>query len=251
MTNADRQTAPRAATSSPANGRDQTRQRVIGAASELLATEGRDGVTTRGVAARAGVRAPAIYALFGDKDGLLAAVAEHGYAAFVTGKIATEHHEDPIEDLRAGWDLAVDFGITNPELYTLIHNEASPGRMIDVLRTASEILLARIRRVAAAGRLRVDENLAAAILQASARGTVLTWLSLTEQQRPEGLVLAMREAMITAVTTETSVLRQPGRGGAARSLRATLPGQSALSANEERLLGDWLDRIEDHDSVVE
>ncbi|WP_338419811.1 TetR family transcriptional regulator [Streptomyces klenkii] len=33
-------------------------------------------MTTRAVAAAAGVQAPAIYRLFGDKDGLLEAVAE-------------------------------------------------------------------------------------------------------------------------------------------------------------------------------
>ncbi|HLR84941.1 MAG TPA: helix-turn-helix domain-containing protein, partial [Nocardioidaceae bacterium] len=47
-------------------GRDQTRQRVIEAAIELLARDGRDAVTTRAVADAAGVQAPAIYRLFGD-----------------------------------------------------------------------------------------------------------------------------------------------------------------------------------------
>jgi AcrR family transcriptional regulator len=31
----------------------------------------------------AGVQPPAIYRFFGDKDGLLEAVAEHGYATFI------------------------------------------------------------------------------------------------------------------------------------------------------------------------
>ncbi|NED93539.1 helix-turn-helix transcriptional regulator, partial [Streptomyces sp. SID11233] len=44
------------------------RERIVAAATELLEESGREAVTTRAVAARAGVQAPAIYRLFGDKD---------------------------------------------------------------------------------------------------------------------------------------------------------------------------------------
>ncbi len=70
---------------SPA-GREQTRQRVIDAAIDLLTSGGRDAVTTRAVADAAGLQPPAIYRLFGDKEGLLDAVAEYGFASFVAGK---------------------------------------------------------------------------------------------------------------------------------------------------------------------
>ncbi|MFD4527271.1 TetR family transcriptional regulator [Streptomyces sp. NPDC058470] len=100
-------------------GREQARQRVIEAAADLLAREGRDAVTTRAVAVAAGMQAPAIYRLFGDKDGLLEAVAEHGFAAFLATKNVEARPQDPIEDLRAGWDLAVEFGLANPAPYTL------------------------------------------------------------------------------------------------------------------------------------
>ena len=62
---------------------EQPRQRVIEAAIDLLARGGRDAVTTRAVAVAAGLQPPAIYRLFGDKDGLLEAVAEHGFATFL------------------------------------------------------------------------------------------------------------------------------------------------------------------------
>ena len=45
-------------------------------------------MTTRGVAEAAGVQAPAIYRFFGDKDGLLEAVAEHVMATYVSAKAA-------------------------------------------------------------------------------------------------------------------------------------------------------------------
>ena len=47
-------------------------------------------VTTRAVADAAGVQAPTLYRLFGDKDGLMEAVAEHVMAAFVHAKAERE-----------------------------------------------------------------------------------------------------------------------------------------------------------------
>ena len=52
------------------------RNRVVAAAVALLARGGREALTTRAVAAAAGVQAPTIYRLFGDKQGLVDAVAE-------------------------------------------------------------------------------------------------------------------------------------------------------------------------------
>ena len=69
-------------------GREVSRQRIIEAAADLLAHEGREALTTRAVAAAAGVQPPTIYRLFGDKDGLLDAVIEHGYATFLAAKHA-------------------------------------------------------------------------------------------------------------------------------------------------------------------
>jgi AcrR family transcriptional regulator len=61
--------------------RADVRSRIIDVAARLLPDEGPTAVTTRGVAEQAGVQAPMIYRLFGDKDGLLEAVAEHMMAA--------------------------------------------------------------------------------------------------------------------------------------------------------------------------
>src|SRR3954454_11195906 len=92
-----------------ATAREQTRRRVVDAAIDLLTRGGRDAVTTRAVADAAGLQPPALYRLFGDKDGLLDAVAEHGFAAFLASKHVDPDPRDPIEDLRAGWDVAVEF----------------------------------------------------------------------------------------------------------------------------------------------
>ncbi|MBV6702070.1 TetR/AcrR family transcriptional regulator [Kitasatospora aureofaciens] len=225
-----------------AAGREQTRQRVIEAAIGLLEREGRDAVTTRAVAVAAGVQAPAIYRLFGDKNGLLEAVAEYGFAAFLAAKHVDPDPQDPVEDLKAGWDLAVEFGLANPALYTLMYSE--PGNATSAAFTAGmEILMGRIRRLAAGGWLRVDEQLAATLIHATARGAVLTWLSLPEDERNPALLTALRTAMVTAVTNQQPAVRDAGPAGAARALRAALPEQTTLSSAEQHLLREWLDRL--------
>ena len=64
-----------------------TRERIVEAAAQLLATGGREAVSTRAVSAAAGVQAPTIYRLFGDKQGLLDAVASRGFADYLRTKI--------------------------------------------------------------------------------------------------------------------------------------------------------------------
>jgi AcrR family transcriptional regulator len=168
-------------------GRARIRQRVVEAAASLLAEGGSDAVTTRAVATAAGVQPPAIYRFFGDKDGLLEAVAEHGYATFMANKQAQPPLDDPVGDLRAGWDLAVEFGLTNPALYALMYGERRRGTTSPAFEAGMQILLGRIRRLAETGWLRVDESLAAALIHATARGAVLTWLSLPEERRDPAL----------------------------------------------------------------
>ncbi|MEU9518170.1 TetR/AcrR family transcriptional regulator [Streptomyces sp. NPDC048224] len=221
---------------------DQTRQRVIEAAIGLLTRGGRDAVTTRAVAEAAGLQPPAIYRLFGDKDGLLDAVAEYGFAAFLATKHVDPDPPDLIEDLRGGWDLAVEFGLANPALFTLMYTE--PAREESAaFKAGSEVLMGRMRRLAAGGLLRVDEELAAQVVHATARGAVLTWLSLPEQRRDPALFTTLRESMVAAVTHEQPAVRDAGPAGAARALRAALPGQAVLSEAEQRLLNEWLKRL--------
>ncbi|WAP56804.1 TetR/AcrR family transcriptional regulator [Streptomyces sp. S465] len=230
------------ASDTSATGREQTRRRIIEAAVGLLERGGRDAVTTRAVAEAAGLQPPAIYRLFGDKDGLLEAVAEHGFATFLAAKHVDPDPRDPIEDLKAGWDLAVEFGLANPALYALMYS--GPARPASAaFELGMEILMGRVRRLAVGGWLRVDEELAAQIIHATARGAVLTWLSQPEDRRDPALLTTLREAMVAAVTNREPAVRDAGPAGAARTLRATLPEQTSLSGAEQRLLREWLDRL--------
>jgi len=222
--------------------REETRRRVVAAAADLLARYGRDAVTTRSVADAAGVQAPAIYRLFGDKDGLLEAVALDGFARFMAAKHADPDPADPIEALRAGWDLAVEFGVANPALYALMYGE--PTKAVSAAAQAGlDALAQRVHGLAGAGWLRLDEDVAVQVIHATARGAVLTWLAVPEASRKPALLTALREAMIAAVTYREPAVPERGPAPAARALRAALPDQTTLTDGERQLLTEWLDRL--------
>ncbi|MEV4600356.1 TetR/AcrR family transcriptional regulator [Amycolatopsis sp. NPDC049253] len=223
------------------------RHRIVEATVELLESGGPDAVSTRAVAAAAGMQPPAIYRLFGDKEGLLEAVAEHGYAQFLESKRAQldPDPQDAVEDLRRGWDLVVEFGISRPELFAVMSR--ATGRGVDIAHRAGlEILHGRVRRLAAGGWLRVDEELAAQIIQATGRGAVTTWHSTPAERRNPALLSILREAMIAAITRAepTVPAAETGPAAAARALRAALPDEAdVLSDAEQHLLREWLTRL--------
>ncbi|SNT32733.1 hypothetical protein SAMN05216276_103482 [Streptosporangium subroseum] len=99
--------------------------------------------------------------------------------------------------------------------------------------------MSHIRRLAVGGWLRVDEELAVTLIHATARGAVLTWLTLPEDRRDPALLTALRESMVAAVTSQVPAVQDSGPAGAARALRAALPEQTTLSGAERHLLTEW------------
>jgi AcrR family transcriptional regulator len=219
------------------------RERILAATAKLLAEGGREAVSTRAVGAAAGVQAPTIYRIFTDKQGLLDAVAAEGFTAYLHGKTALEPTGDPVDDLRAGWDLHVGFGLANPALYLLMYGEPRPGPPPPAAVAGAEVLAAHVRRIAEAGRLRVSEERAAQLIHATGCGTVITQMAMPADRRDPELPVAAREAVIAAITTDAPAPAPPGPVGAAVALRAVLPHTSALTDRERGLLTEWLDRI--------
>ncbi|WP_410784728.1 TetR/AcrR family transcriptional regulator [Kribbella sp. C-35] len=231
-------------------GRDRMRAHIVEVAAELLASGGRDAVSTRAVAAAAGTQAPTIYRLFGDKDGLLAAVLEYGFATYLADKPPLDPTADPITDLRAGWDLHIGFGLANPALFLLMYADTQPGRRPAAAEAGLAILRTRIRNIAAAGRLRVDEDLAAELVQAAGSGAVLALLAVPEDRRDPRLADTMFDALITAIATDPADgraraggMRSGGVVTAANALRARLAELEMLTDGERQVLGEWLARI--------
>jgi len=219
------------------------RERILAATAKLLDEGGREAVSTRAVGAAAGVQAPTIYRLFGDKQGLLDAVAAEGFAAYLNSKTGLEPTADPVRDLRAGWDLHVGFGLANPALYLLMYGEPRPGAAPPAAVAGAEILAAHIHRIAEAGRLRVSEERAASLVHAAGCGTTITLIATAPERRDPELSAMAREAVIAAITTDAPALASPGPVGAAVALRAVLPQTTALTVREQGLMREWLDRI--------
>lgn len=227
-------------------GRADMRAKIVDVAARLLRESGPVAVTTRGVAEGAGVQAPAIYRLFGDKDGLLDAVAEHVMASYVSAKAATTEAEsaaglDPLDDLRAGWENQIEFGVTNPTLFRLL---SDPDRVVSspAAEAGRRVLEARVHRLAAVGCLRVGERRAVDLIQAAGIGAIQMVLSTPSEQRDPGLAPAMFEAVLGQILTDAPRPADTGPTATAVAFRAVAPAMDALTEREQSLLIEWLDR---------
>ena len=218
-----------------------TRTRIIAAAAKLIDSGGADAATTRAVANAASVQAPTIYRLFGDKGGLLDAVAEQKLADYVAGKVASQSNADPVDALRQAWDTHIAFGLANPAIFALI-STAQPGRISPATQAGLVVLRERVRRVARTGRLRVSEELAVGMIHAMGTGTVLALLQKPADEQ-EGLSQAGRKAVFAAIIDEQSPPTDTGPAGLASALRACVEEIAALSPGERHLLDELLQRI--------
>ncbi|MEH0937794.1 TetR family transcriptional regulator [Micromonospora psammae] len=220
------------------------RDRIVRVAAALLAEGGRDAVTTRAVSRAAGVQAPTIYRQFGDMRGLLDAAASYGFAAYLHAQAAQEPAEDPVDDLRRGWDMHVGFGVANPAFHTLMYGDPRPGVRSTAARVAADIFRQLVVRVAEAGRLRVGVDRAAEMVHAASCGVTLTLI----QGGDPDLSPATREALVAAVCADSPAaraIRPPDRPVRhAVALRAALAEVAVgFSPAERTLLAEWLDRL--------
>lgn len=231
-----------------------TRDRIVQAAAMLLEHQGRDAVSTRAVADAAQVQVPTIYRLFGDMRGLLNAVVSYGFTRYFDDKRTRDPHDDPVEELRQGWDGHVGFGLANPEVYTLMYAEAGRGGECTAAAQAMQMLSALIERIAQAGRLRLGVEQAAQMLQAACRGVTLSLLDTEPDVRDLALSTHVREAMLNAITLPaedggaalTPLAAQDSQSRVTRravALKAVLPEVVTLTSGEQLLLSEWLDRL--------
>ncbi|MBB5857759.1 TetR/AcrR family transcriptional regulator [Amycolatopsis umgeniensis] len=218
-----------------------TKERLVRAAAELLLDGGREALSTRAVSAAAGVQAPTLYRTFGDKEGLLDAVASYGFKSYLSGKRALGETDDPVRDLRHGWNLHVEFGLSQPAFYMLMYGEP---RVREARQEADAMLRRIIERIAEAGRLRVPVELAAQLVHATGMGVILSLIASPPGLPNPDLIIAAREHVIAAVTTDTaeSASDIPSRAIALKAALEKEPGD-ALTPAEHAMLAEWLDRI--------
>src|SRR5436190_9249825 len=215
-----------------------SRARILRAATELLASGGRNAVTTRAVSAAAGVQPPTIYRHFGDMQGLLDVAARETLAVHVREQATRALTNDPVEDLRRGWDLHIAFGLAHPDAYALLYSAPSVGTSATVIHEGVAVLQGFIARIAEAGRLRVDVAHATDLVHAAGTGVTITLAATPPEERDPRLSETMREAILTAITVPDSAEAPDAAPGAAPAaewiavhavaLRALLTGEPSV-----------------------
>lgn len=221
-----------------------TRVRILDAASKIIASGGIAALTTRAVASAASVQAPTLYRLFGEKRGLLNAVAEHGLATFVARKVTAEPHPDPVQDLRDAWDSYVAFGLANPAVFAIMNEIGAPTAGSPAALAGIAVLRERVHRVARAGRLGVPVERAVALIHAAGVGTVATLIANGPDTRDPQISPLARDAILSAILTEAPSRKiDASLVSLATALGARLGESNNLTPGERLLMTELLDRL--------
>jgi AcrR family transcriptional regulator len=223
--------------------------RILRAALELLTESGTEAVSTRAVSARAGVQQPALYRLFGDKRGLLEELARFGFERYLAQKeIAHAATGNPLDDLRAGWDAHVGFGVDHPGLYQLMYGTVHSGQRSAAAKEAYEGLLAVMQKLAALGALRKPPDVAAQMIQSAAIGVTLRLIASRDDPAGDDLSPGVRDAVLAAILVDPAAddhtAESDTLAARAMSLDSCLADQHGdLTPTEAALLRDWLRRL--------
>ncbi len=99
--------------------RPDAREKLLAAARAELVEHGRAAISLRAVARRAGLSHAAPKYHFGDRAGLLTAIATEGFHALARQQAAVTE-ADARERLAALGSVYIDFGLSNPALFELM-----------------------------------------------------------------------------------------------------------------------------------
>jgi AcrR family transcriptional regulator len=173
---------------------DRIRRCALG----LLRDGGPAALTTRAVCACAGVTAPTLYHHYGDKDGLLRAVAQAELLAMFARKQGMKSTGDALQDLKRGWDDWVEFAIEQPHLVRAL--QASGGATTQPLREAAEAIAAdRLATLATTTPLVLDPHTAARVLVAGANAVVQMLLDGLTVPEVRGLSALLRDGLVSSL----------------------------------------------------
>ncbi|MCA9706902.1 MAG: TetR/AcrR family transcriptional regulator [Myxococcales bacterium] len=145
------------------------------AAIELGTELGEEGLTMRGIAARLGVSATALYQHFEGKASILQAIRFHGMTLLNRTLAPAFEAEDPVDQLRQVAIRSIDFARSNPWLYGLLFQgedidpEGFTEEQRQSIASSSLAIKDAIRRGKEIGRLRPDVDVET--------GPLLMWAS--------------------------------------------------------------------------
>lgn len=221
------------------------RRRLLVAAADLISDSAGAEVPLRSICDRAGVTLPTLYHHFGNKDGLIEAVVNHGFSSYVETKSASESSGDPLADIERGWDAHVGFGLENPAFYVLMYGRVRPHQRPSGYELPRALLIDLVAGLAAQGRLAVPINDATERILAANIGTTL---HLIAQQSPDlRLSAGLRDATLGSLLhraerrplPEVDLVRFHAAG-----LRSALQSHKVeLEPEEHALFAKWLDLL--------
>jgi len=113
---------------SPRGEGDKLREQLIAATVARLDAEGdADRVSVRSIAKAAGVSPTALYLHFRDRDALVSAAVDRGFAAFNEAiLVAAASEPDPVARIRAAGRAYLDFAERQSALYAVIFSARRP-----------------------------------------------------------------------------------------------------------------------------
>lgn len=148
----------------------EMRDRILEAASKLLAEEGPAALTTRRVCDAVGVTMPTLYHHFANRDALVQSVYELALQRFMTSKRNQKPTDDAMADLRRGCEQVLDFVSKhkNAAIAVTTRGLEEPS----MLAPSYALLRERVQRAEREGRLHVAEREAAAMCWAVVQGLI-------------------------------------------------------------------------------
>jgi AcrR family transcriptional regulator len=181
----------------------QLASRLVDEAGRILAADGVGALTLRRLATSAGTSTMAVYTLFGDKQGLLAAMHREGFARLRAAlDEAQASSADPLEALAAQGLAYRQTALANPHLYGLMFGTAAPGFApdpagVEIAQAAYRPLVDGVQRCLDAGVMRgADSERIAFHLWAVSHGMVSLEIAGHIELDPQERADAYRDALI-------------------------------------------------------
>jgi AcrR family transcriptional regulator len=109
--------------------RQTVTQAILTAARELFVTEGYANVSIRKIAERIEYSPAALYSYFASKDDIFFALADEGFHRLDAKVTSALVHDDPAENVRAGWWAFYEFSKDQPEYFQLMFVDRSVPRI--------------------------------------------------------------------------------------------------------------------------
>jgi AcrR family transcriptional regulator len=223
----------------------EMRARMLRAAEALLLESPECDISTRAVCEAVGVGAPVLYRLFGDKNGLLAAVVDRAFERYLASKRSQAVSDDPVSDLYSAWDLHIAFALKNRVVYRMAY-APSLAEVPAGVEQARQLLLQRLVRCAEGGRLTTTPKEAAQIMMAAATGVALSLIAQPSTFDYPALSQQVRDSVLRELLVQTVPPdRRPDTlKSVALQMAALLrANQTPLTGPELALMLQWLDTV--------